>query len=185
MVKKSFSRRFLFPLCLVAGIWAVSALVYDSAAELDSGTLRNMLIGVSGPLLFLSIWFFAFVGPPVAYFQGAGFVERLVIALANPLLWVIRVEAQLVCQFSMIELVYFFFLPWTFGVVCVTLFEFSISEIVCRFIHRRGSATDVRVFHPAVMILLVAGLTGTYIGLIRGQEWVYMVVHHYAAHFLK
>ena len=185
MIKKNFTRRFLFPLVVVVGLWAISALVYDSAYLLKAGIFRSLLIGFFGPLLFLSIWFFAFLGPPLAYFQGAGFIERLVIAFFNPVFWVLRVESKLACQFSGIEMIYFFFLPWTFGVICVTLFEFSVAETVCRFIHKRWKQGNVRVIHPGVMALMVAGLCGTYIGLIKGQEWVYLVVHHYADHFLK
>jgi hypothetical protein len=184
MVKQRFHRRFILPLFIVVGVWAVSALIYDSAYTMDPGFLRNAAINIFGPLLFLSIWFFAFVGPPLAYFQGANFVERLIIALANPVLWVIRVEARLACQFTGIEMIYFFFLPWTFSAICVALFEFSVADIFCRWIHKRRKPNTVRILHPGVLLLMIVSLGGIYIGLAKGQEWVYLVVHHYASHFL-
>ncbi|MBU2547826.1 MAG: hypothetical protein KKB20_05410 [Proteobacteria bacterium] len=184
MPRNGFFKRFLVPLVLVVGVMALSSLAYHGSSGLRPGPVRDVLIGVFGPLLFLSIWFFGFVGPPLAYFQGAGFFERLIVAFVNPAIWVVRMEAKVACQFTPVEMVYFFFLPWTFGVMCVTLFEFSAAELVCRFFHKRRDES-VRVLAPGVLSGLVLGLVGTYAGLIRGQEWVYMVVHHYAEHVLQ
>ncbi|MEW5722516.1 MAG: hypothetical protein AB1896_05385, partial [Thermodesulfobacteriota bacterium] len=121
---------------------------------------------------------------PLAYFRGAGFIERMIIAFANPVLWVARVETRVACQYNPVELIYFFFLPWTFGCICVACFEFGLAEVFCRFVHKIRYPGPVRVFHPLVLLFLAGGLAGTYIGLVRGQEWVYLVVHHYAAHAL-
>ncbi len=177
-------RRLGIPLLIVVGIMAAASLIFHGSRMLDPGAMRTGLLGVFGPLMFISIWFFGFVGTPIAYFSGARFVERLIVAFANPVIWIARMMAKVSCQFGPVELVYFFFLPWTFGIVCVTLFEFSISEIVCRAVDRRGGAA-VRVLAPGVLVLLALGILGTYFGLIRGQEWVYMVVHNYSLHFVK
>ena len=184
MKESGIIRRFLVPLVLVVGIMAVASLVFHGARALAPGGLRTALTWVFGPLMFISIWFFGLVGPPIAYFRGARFVERIVVAFANPVIWVVRMMAKVSCQYSAVELVYFFLLPWTFGIICVTLFLFSVAELVCRAMDKkRGGA--VRVFSPIVLVLLIAGLAGTYFGLIRGQEWVYMIVHNYAGHFVK
>jgi Zn-dependent protease with chaperone function len=183
MKERGIVRRFIVPLVIVVGIMAAASLIFHGARLLAPGTPRAVILAVFGPLMFISIWFFGFVGVPIAYFSGARFVERLIVAFANPVIWIVRMEAKVACQFGPAELFYFFFLPWTFGIVCVTLFEFSVSDLVCRAIDkRRGGA--VRVFSPAVLVLLALGLVGTYVGLIRGQEWVYMVVHNYAQHFV-
>ncbi|MBW2181219.1 MAG: hypothetical protein JRG81_12770, partial [Deltaproteobacteria bacterium] len=171
-----FIKRFIFPLILVVAIRVISSVIYNSSSALPVGLVRDLLINTFGPITFFSLWFFAFIGPPIAYFRGATFIERLIVAFINPVMWIISIESKIACQFSGIEMVYFFFLPWTFGIMCVTLFEFSISEIICRFIHRQRFKEIVSVFHPAVLILLFTGLLGTYVGLIKGQEWVYMVV---------
>lgn len=187
MERKGFIKSFIVPLVIVVGIMVISAIIYHSASGLTPGPFRDLLINVFGPLLFISIWFFPLVGPPLAYFRGALFIERLIIAFANPVIWVVRNESMVVCQFSGVEMIYFLFLPWFFGIICVTLFLFSVSELVCRTIHKiiDPKDEDVKIFHPAIIILLILGLAGTYMGLIKGQEWVYMVVHHYAAHFLN
>ena len=185
MERKGFVKSFIIPLVIVVGTMAVSAVIYHSSSGLDPGPLRNLLVNTFGPLLFFSIWFFALVGPPLAYFRGALFIERLIIAFANPVIWIIKMESMVACQFSGIEMIYFLFLPWFFGIMCVTLLFFSISEFVCRTIHKIKDPEDVRVFHPLVILFLLLGLAGTYMGLIKGQEWVYMIVHHYAAHFLN
>lgn len=185
MRKPTLVRRFILPLVLAVGLLFLSGAAYHGAGAMAPGALRNALIGVFGPLCFFAIWFFAFVGPPLAYRLGAGFAERMAVAFANPVIWIVQVESRVACQFTAVERVYFLFLPWLFGLICVTLLEFSLSELVCRAIDRRVSGKPVRVFHPVVILFLVAGLAGLYVGLIRGQEWVYMVVHHYAAHALN
>lgn len=184
MQQPRFWKRFLIPLGLMAGLHILSGLAYDGAASLAPGPLRNLLIDTFGPLRFLSIWFFAFIGPPVAYYLGASFIERFIIAFANPLLWIAQVEARVACQFSPLEMVYFFFLPWTFGLTCVTLLEFSVAETVCAFFYNRRFPGKVSVFSPLVIAFMIVGAIGIYFGLGRGQQWVYMIVHHYAQHVL-
>ena len=181
----NFTKRFVYPLVFVVAIRIISSFIYHASSDLPVGLIRDLLINTFGPITFFSLWFFAFVGPPIAYFRGASFIERLIVAFVNPVMWIVCVESQIACQFSGIELVYFFFLPWTFGIMCVTLLEFSISEIVCRLVQKIKFKEIVPVLPPAIIMTLCAGLLGTYVGLIKGQEWVYMIVHHYAAHFLN
>lgn len=184
MKERGIVRRFIVPLVIVVGIMAAASLIFHGSRMLCPGTARTVLLWIFGPLMFISIWFFGFVGVPIAYVSGARFIERFIVAFANPVIWIARMMAKVSCQFGPTELVYFFFLPWTFGIVCVTLLEFSTSELVCRAVDRRRGGA-VRVFSPIVLALLLLGLAGTYFGLIRGQEWVYMVVHNYALHFVK
>jgi len=183
MKQKGIIQRFLVPLILVVGIREVSRLAYNAASALSPGIFRDVVIGTAGPLTFFSLWFFALIGPPLAYFRGARFIERLIIAFANPLIWILMIDRGIACQFTGIERIYFFFLPWTFGIMCVTCVEFSLAEIVCRAVHRYKNKGDVTVFQPVVLLMLAGGLVGMYFGLIKGQEWVYMVVHHYAQYF--
>jgi hypothetical protein len=183
MKKKSIVQRFVIPLILVVGIREVSRLAYNAASALSPGIFRDVVIGTTGPLTFFSLWFFALIGPPLAYFNGARFIERLIIAFANPLIWILMIDHDIACQFTGIERVYFFFLPWTFGIMCVTCVAFSLAEIVCRAVHRYKNKGDVTVFQPVVLLMLVGGLVGMYFSLIKGQEWVYLVVHHYAQYF--
>ncbi len=184
MERLSVTRRFVWPLVLVVGIRLASSVVYHASSGLAPGLLRDFLINTSGPITFIALWFIALIGPPIAYFLGASFSERLIIAFVNPVMWVATVLAQVSCQYSGIELVYFFLLPWTFGIMCVTGLLFSMAELACRTLHKRKWPQDVRVLHPGVLALLLVSLTGTYFGLIKGQEWVYMVVHHYASYIL-
>ena len=184
MKQNNVLKRFVLPLALVIGFKSIAGAGYDFFSTLPPGLPKTILIDIFGPATFFSLWFFAFVGPPVAYYLGASFFERLVVAFANPVIWVASVEARVACQFSAAEMIYFFFLPWTFGIMCVTCVEFSISELVCRFIHRRRGGDDVVVLHPGVLSIFGLGAAGTYIGLIKGQEWVYLLVHHYSENFL-
>ena len=184
MEGRGILNRFLIPLFVALGTLAVSSLVYHGSTDMTSGMLRALVKDVSGALMFVSIWFFAFIGPPIAYFRGASLAERLAVAFANPLVWLVRMALSVSCQFSVVEMVYFFFLPWTFGVVAVTLFIFSVAELACRAVDRRRG-NDARVLHPAVLSLLAAGMAGVYFGLIKGQEWAYVVVNHYADRFVR
>ena len=183
MKKKNIVHRFIIPLILVVGIREVSRYVYNAAGALQPGVFRDAVIGTAGPLTFFSLWFFALVGPPLAYFRGARFMERLIVAFANPVIWILMIDRQIACQYSGIERMYFFFLPWTFGIMCVTCVEFSLADIVCRTVHRLKTRDPVTVFQPVVWLMLAGGLAGMYFGLIKGQEWVYVVVHHYAQYF--
>jgi len=185
MNRLSIIRRFVWPLVIIVGIRIVSSMVYHASSGFSPGLLREFLINTSGPVTFVSLWFFALVGPPIVYFRGGSFSERLIIAFANPVMWVACVLSQVACQYRGVELVYFFLLPWTFGIMCVTGLLFSLAELACRTLHKRKWPQDVRILHPGVLILLLVSLTGTYFGLIKGQEWVYMVVHHYASYVLN
>lgn len=178
-------KRFLFPLILTIAVRQVSIYLYHAASTLPAGFFRNVLIDTFGPLGFFSLWFFALVTPPLAYYLGASFGERLIIAFANPVLWIVGIESEIACQFSPVEMIYFLFLPWIFGIMCVTCVEFSLSELVSRAIHKRQTRDPVRVWSLPVLSLLTGGAIGTYMGLIKGQEWVYMVVHHYARFFVN
>ena len=184
MNQNSIAKRFLLPLVLVVGFKMIAGFGYDLSSTLLPGTLKSILIDILGPATFFSLWFFAFVAPPIAYYLGANFVERLIVAFVNPVIWVASVEAKVACQFSAVEMLYFFFLPWTFGIMCVTCVEFSLSDLVCRLVHRFRGGANVVIFHPAVLAIFIIGVAGTYLGLIKGQEWVYMLVHHYAENFL-
>jgi hypothetical protein len=184
MNRQSVIKRLFLPLVLVIGFKLIAGFGYDLCSTLQPGFLKSVLINIFGPATFFSLWFFAFVGPPIAYYLGANFFERLIVAFVNPVIWVASVEARVACQFSAVEMMYFFFLPWTFGIMCVTCIEFSLSDLVCRIVHRLRGGAHVVIFHPAVLVIFVIGVAGTYLGLIKGQEWVYMLVHHYAENFL-
>ncbi|HSV95376.1 MAG TPA: hypothetical protein VLM75_00425 [Spirochaetota bacterium] len=184
MENRGIFGRFIIPLLVALGTLAVSSVIYHGSTSMTPGVLRTVIKDVSGAVMFVSIWFFAFVGPPIAYFRGASFIERIAVAFANPLVWLFRMALTVSCQFNAIEMVYFFFLPWTFGVVAVTLFAFSIAETLCRCIDRRRGAL-IKALHPGVLALFLAGAAGVYFGLIRGQEWAYAVVNHYADHFIR
>ena len=183
MKQKGIIQRFIIPLILAVGIREVSRLVYNGASTLSPGLFRDVVINTAGPLTFFSLWFFALIGTPLAYFRGARFLERLIVAFANPVLWILMIDREIACQFTGIERIYFFFLPWTFGIMCVTCLAFSLAEIVCRALHKYKLKGNVTVPQPVVLLMLAGGLVGTYVSLIKGQEWVYVVVHHYAQFF--
>ena len=185
MKEKSLISRFLIPLVFVVGVNLIAGFLYDYSSTIKPGLIRDIGINIFGPLTFFSLWFFGFVGPVIGYFRGAKVFERLMLAYANPVIWAISVELKVACQFSAIQLVYFFFLPWIFGIMCVSCMEFSISEIVCRLIDKMKRGADVKVFHPGIVAALVFGVTGVFVSLIKGQEWVYMVVHHYVDNFVN
>jgi hypothetical protein len=181
--KRGFLYRFAIPLATLLLSRLVASTGYNIFGTMAPGTAKTVLVGTFGPLAFLSLWFSPFVGQPLAYFRGARLPERLVIAYVVPCIWLAQVLAEIACQFTFVERIYFLFLPWTFGIICVTALEFALAEMVCRVVDRVRGRSDTVIFQPVILFLLVAGMTGTWIGLVRGQEWVYRVVHHYMAHF--
>ena len=185
MRDQGFFSRFIYPLALVMGFWAASSYIYNVSGTFEPGLLKKALVAIFGPALFVSIWFMALIGPPMAYFRGARAVERFIIAFANPVIWIVRVEAEVACQYNTAELVYFFFLPWIFGLVCLTLTEFALGDIVCRIVHKFRRPGQVRIFPPLLVLFLVLGAAGTWLAFINGQQWVYFLVHNYAEFFLR
>ncbi len=79
------------------------------------------------------------------------------MAFANPLVALVRMALSVSSQFNVVEMVYFFFLPWTFG---WWRYALRISPRVRARAIDRGAGNDARVLHPAVISLLAAGMAG-------------------------
>ncbi|MGV7928074.1 MAG: hypothetical protein AB2L13_04050 [Spirochaetota bacterium] len=69
--------------------------------------------------------------------------------------------------------------------VAVTLFEFAVAELACRAIDRRRGNRRTGAPSGRNLAPFAAGVAGVYFGLIKGQEWAYVVVNHYADHFVR
>jgi hypothetical protein len=177
--------RFVILLAIVIAVMTVTSLTYGYSSQMAAGPIRGIVSGISTVVLFMSIWLPGFVWVPVAFLLGLSPGERFVIGIANPVIWITRMCISVACQFTAVEILYFLLLPWTFGAMNNALLQFSLTEMACRFIVNRKKDVYVRALHPGLALLAAASTAGLYFGLVRGQEWVYMIVNHYADNFIR
>jgi hypothetical protein len=166
-MQQSLARRVLFPVALVAGIMVISSLLYDQSRNLSPTLLHRLLANVGAAGLFVSIWLGAFIAHPIAFFRGAGYGERLLAALATPVLWSATVLARFIGIYSPGEFAFLFLHHLVLGAPVVALLCMAISEIVCRVVLRRRSGDRaIRILDGRSITPLVAGLA-----LVTAMLW--------------
>ncbi|MGV7928075.1 MAG: hypothetical protein AB2L13_04055 [Spirochaetota bacterium] len=101
MDNRTVFSRFLIPLLVALGTLTASSLVYHGSTAHGPRDASHRREGRSPARSCSSpSGFFAFIGPPLAYFRGASFIERAVVAFANPLVWLVRMALSVSCQFT-------------------------------------------------------------------------------------
>lgn len=186
MPKQSFWRRFLQPVGTVLLVWAVTSVVYlEWAWRLEPGALRSTLAFSSAVLLFLSIGFGALYIHPIAFFRGASAGERWIACLVTPLLWNLKEMLRVGEFFTAGETLYYglntAFLLAVFGSLGLA----GLSELVCRWRLGRRSEQPVRIFSPAPLVWIGAGLAAVYLLLLwgLGVHFFYIYIQGYKAIF--
>jgi hypothetical protein len=186
MPKQSFSRRFLQPVGTVLLVWAVTSVVYlECAWRLEPGALRSLVAFSSAALLLLSLGFGALYIYPVAFFRGASTGERLFACLVTPLVWNAKEMVRVGEFFSFGETLYYglntAFLLAAFGSLGLA----GLCELVCRWRLGKGSEQAVRVFSPAPVLWIGAGLAAVYLLLFwgLGVHFFYIYIEGYKAIF--
>ncbi|MCJ7685822.1 MAG: hypothetical protein MUO68_16190, partial [Desulfobacteraceae bacterium] len=86
-VKKDRLHRFIFPVLIVLAVMCFSKIFYNVSWKIDSPQIHWLVAFISGLTLNLSITFGASVVYPLAYFNGARPVERIIACLITPLVW--------------------------------------------------------------------------------------------------
>jgi hypothetical protein len=186
MPKQSFSRRFLQPVGTVLLVWAVTSVLYlECAWRLEPGALRSLVAFSSAALLLLSLGFGALYIYPVAFFRGASTGERLVACMVTPLVWNLKEMVRVGEFFSLGETLYYglntAFLLTVFGSLGLA----GLCELVCRWRLGKGGEQPVRVFSPAPVIWIGAGLAAVYLLLFwgLGVHFFYIYIEGYKAIF--
>lgn len=157
MKKRTFVKRFLFPLLTVSLVMSASWIAYNLAWRLGPGGIHRPLAAAAGALLFGSVAFGALFVYPAAFFRGASPGERAAACLVNPFLWATKECVRLSVSFSFFECVYYYLNPLNIWLLCGVFAEMALAEILCRAsLRRRGEA--VRVLHPAALGVLGVSL---------------------------
>lgn len=171
---QSLIRRLLFPAALVAGLMFASALLYDQARGIENAAVHRGLAHASAAVMFVSIWFGAFIAHPIAFFRGAAFFERILAAVATPILWSATVLCRAAGIYSTGEFFFLFLHHLVLGAPLVALLCFGISEIICRAVlRRRTGATAIRVFTWPGAAILPLSLALVVVMLWKGGHTYY------------
>jgi hypothetical protein len=122
----------------------------------------------------------------LAYFSGATFGERLFVCLATPVLWSAKVLDSFIGIYSWPEFAFVALHNLVLGCPVVGLLCMGLSEIGCRWVHRRRfMGTPVRLFAWNNTLVLAVGLTLTVLMLWNGgHDYYYLYMDVYTALFL-
>jgi len=132
MEKQSFLRRFVYPQATVIVIMAVSFLVYHFSHGIKNHTLFQVLSGLSGIMILLTLWFGTFYIYMVSYFRGASLTERILACLIPAFLWATKESIVVACVYSVPEGIYFYLSIVNQWLVSTIIAEIGLSHILCR-----------------------------------------------------
>ncbi|HQI81951.1 MAG TPA: hypothetical protein PLR71_10380 [Deltaproteobacteria bacterium] len=186
MERSGVFRRLVLPPALVLVVMAAGTAAYDHGAALGygvSGTAR-LLVNLGAAGMFLSIWTGSFIAHPLAYFAGAGVMERIAAGVIPACVWVGKMLLVSSCIYSGWELAFLVFYPLALNALCMALANTGISEMACTFIARRRGYPEERVFKPWAAALAVAGNTVVLLSLAGGGiYYFYLFVDMYVRVF--
>ena len=187
MEKKAVFQRAVFPLLVLLGVMIISINMYDLARRVESRTLHTVLSHGGAVLMFLSIWLGALFLNTVAFFRGAGFLERLAICLVVPVIWCLKVLSDFIGLFSLGEFLFLLFHHFILGCIVIALLCVGVSEIWCRLIaKRRAGAAGLRVFALENTVVLLIGVVLTFLMLWNGgHAYYYWYMDVYTKLFLS
>lgn len=141
------------PVGVVGVAMAASFIIYNNAWRIDNDFLHQLLANVFAWVLFLSIGIGALLVYPMAYSRGAALGERVLAALAVPVIWAGKEVVRVADAFTWGEALYFVLNPLIIVVFCAVIAEMGFCEILCRRARKkRGEAISV-VTYPALLAL--------------------------------
>jgi hypothetical protein len=186
MHRASFVSRFLTPVGTVLAIMlSMLGVYFHLSLRIDVDALRAVVAFVSASLLFTSIGFGALYIYPLAFFRGASSAERIIACLVTPLVWNFK-ELVRVSEFFTIGETLYYGLNTAFLLsIFAALGQAGLCELLCRWRVSKRSEEPVKVFSPAPMLAVIAGVAATYFFLLwgRGVHFFYIYIQGYRAIF--
>jgi hypothetical protein len=136
--------------------------------------------------MFLSIWLGALFGNTLSFFRGASFWERLIVCLATPCAWYVKVLYDFLGIYSTGEFLFLFLHHLILGVPVVAILCMGLSDIWCRSIYRRRAGDkSVKVFALSNTVTLITGILLTVFMLWNGgHTYYYLYMDVYTSLFL-
>ena len=186
MKKRSVFQRAVLPVLVLLGVMILSINMYNMARHVETRALHMLLAHGSAFLMFLSIWLGALFVNTVSFFRGATFSERLVICLATPVVWCIKVLTDFAGIYSLGEFIFIFVHNLILGCPVVALLCMGVSEIWCRIIERRRTGDgSIRIFSINNSMALLTGFGLTFLMLWNGgHSYYYFYMDIYTLLFL-
>jgi len=186
MERQSYFRRVVVPVLFLLGAMILSTLVYDLSRGVEHPVIHQILAHAGAIFMFSSIWLGALFANTMAFFRGAGFGERMLVCLATPLVWCLKILSGFIGIYSGGE--FFFLLLHHFIIGCplVAMLCMGISEIWCRLIARKGHGhRSIRIFAlNNSLLLLLSFVLVTLMLWNGGHSYYYLYMDAYSRLFL-
>lgn len=132
MERKGLLKRFLGPVFLVFVVMSLSWAAYMLSPRVTSFALFQIVAIVSGIVLFFSLGLGALYVYYVSYVRGAGFAERVIAALINPLIWMTKEVAVLGSIYTVPEALYYYLNPVHLLLIGAVAAEMGAAELLVR-----------------------------------------------------
>lgn len=166
MEKKSFSKRFIIPVCSLLVVAIVSYIGYNYSYKIPNPGVYHLLASISGLLLILSIVFGPIRVYPATYRRGSGAIERVVACLIIPLIYMTKEVLVLTGIYTPGEALYFYINPVHIAIFAFVFLQIGILEMTGRR-RLKKLGEKIRVFNiPAVISIVVS--VGVIAFLLRG-----------------
>jgi len=186
MERQSFNRRIVFPIFLVLGVMILSSAAYDFSRHIQNQSLHLILSYAGAVFMFLSIWLGSIFANTLAFFKGATFAERMLVCLATPLVWCIKILTSFWGLYTLSEFLFLFLHHFIIGCPLVALMCMGISEIWCRIIARRKIGDNsIKIFALNNSTLLFGSTIAVVLMLWNGgHSYYYLYMDLYTQLFL-
>ncbi len=147
--------RSVVPVGVVLIVTLITSTIYEHSWKFKSHELLFSLTALTNILMFLSIFFSAFVIYAITFYRGAGARERIIASLVPLLIWMLKETVGAFAVFSFGESLYFVLNPMFLFLILFTFFEMGLCDPFCRWRLKKRSQKKVRVFS-----LYTVGLLG-------------------------
>jgi hypothetical protein len=185
MERTPFVERAVKPVAVVFLTTAVSMALYTLSPQITDSWLRSVVVHVSGPLVFAGIGFGALLVYPLAYFRGAGVLERVAASLFTPGVWVAKEIGRVSEFFTLQESLYYGLSSGVLLAMIGACGLMGFSELLCRGVRRRRGET-IKIVTPLPFAAFLFSLGALYVILIwgLGVHWFYIYMEGYSILFL-
>ena len=155
MERKGFLKRFLGPVFFVFIVVSLSWAAYMLSPRIPSFALFQTVAIASGIVLFIGLGLGALYVYYVSYVRGAGFLERVIAALLNPLIWMTKEVAVIGSVYTVPEALYYYLNPVHLLLLGAVVAEMGVAELLVRRRLRAAGSVQRVITVPAVAAVVL------------------------------
>jgi hypothetical protein len=154
-------------------VMVVARIAFNTAWLLPGKALHYGVAFVAGPVEFFCIAFISVFLYPILYRMGTAPLERLIVCLLCPALWVLIESYNIGQAFNLLETLYFAvnigFILFCWHCTVMALWEMALR---CRA-RNRGNADNIKIITPLLLLppLLMTGI-GAMLS-VEGGAWYF------------